>query len=477
MAKVNTQPTLFPSVRGEQLMDNVYRIILISAIQESPRLRDRAIKAYTAKYGKYTPAVTLEDPAPLLVMGPPGQGKTACITKAAKAAAQDMGLNFVTSTELSMEKRAPGKDDFVLAVHSLGGEISTISLTGLPTRIEKEGEDGDIMEYTGNISNKMYAEVNKALQMGGYGIVFFDDVTNAVQHVLTALYNVVEEREINGNPLPPCVLAGNLGREDGNTATDIPAALMNRTKVVYYSIVGDENKILDILNEKKNRFASLGCNPRTLRMLDAYMGFLRTNPSTISTPAKSGRVNAPQPTPRSIEKSMDCVVLQGMDGGEDADFVQGVTSACASLCGKEFTGSMIEFFNKYSTIVSRLPLAPQKESIKPSDKQDLDRHVSTFIKETMKGEDRHIIPYAYVRAFRDNDLQRSVNMELYKEDKSLMNKALVHFMHSSGIGKEEALRISGLPDSKGIDRLMYEYGLNMEVDNSGEDLADFHDMG
>lgn len=458
MAKVNTQPTLFPSIRGEQLMDNVYRIILISAIQESPRLRDRAIAAYTAKYGKYVPAVSLEDPAPLLVMGPPGQGKTVCITKAAKQAAHDMGLNFVTSKELSIEKRPPGKDDFVLAVHSLGGEISTISLTGLPTKIEKEGEDGDIMEYTGNISNKMYAEVNKAMQMGGYGIVFFDDVTNAVQHVLTALYNVVEEREINGNPLPPCILAGNLGREDGNTATDIPAALMNRTKVVYYSIAGDENKILDILNDKKTKFASLGCNSRTLKLLDAYMGFLRTNPSVISTPAKSGRVNAPQPTPRSIEKSMDCVVLHGMDGGEHADFVQGVTSSCASLCGKDFTGSMMDFYTKYSYIVEKISGASISADI-------------------MSGEYKHIIPYALANVgLKDNDARREINRELYKENKTIMNKAVVHYMHANHVGRAEALAISGIPDSKGLDKLMYEYGLSAEVDNSGSDMSDFHDM-
>ncbi len=461
--------TLLPKVTGGDIVDRVYRSLLLTAMRDakSEDLKKRAVKAFEKHYGAYFPAIQLEEPAPLLVMGPPGQGKTSCIVQACKKVSEDLGLNFVTSADLTLENRAPNEHDFVLAVHSLGGEISSVTLNGLPTKVER-GDGEDTLEYTGNVPYKMYAQVLDATQKGGFGLVFFDDVTNAAPHILTILYNVVEEAEFNGNPFPYCVLAGNEGRKDGNSATNLPSALVNRSEAVYYSVQGDENTILNIFRDKIKDFKADGLNTRTGEALHSIMSLLRNNPDIVSTPAASGRVKSPQTTPRSLENSLVATILQGLDGTQDSRFLHNMHTDISSLCGKETAKKIMDFHESISPMYSKFRSA--------AGEQDLEQAVSRAIKDVLSSEpdqgksvdNADIAHYAlslympvYLKKLGD-DKAKSFLGKLQRDHSDIFSKAVVDYCFHEKIPLEDFTRKYALENSKEMKKVAGRYGMTEE---------------
>lgn len=354
--------TEYPRITSKKIIDETFRSIMISAYKDSEDLRPAALAAYRKRFNSIIPEDLMGEleTATLFLMGPPGQGKTSCVRQGAKDAAKALGLNFVTSSDLSRLSRIPNKGDFVFSVHSLGGEISSVSLTGLPSRktIGKESP----MEYTGNIKNKMYAEIGTALAAGGYGLMFYDDVGNGAAHIITALYDVIEERSMHGEAMPPCILASNYGQKDGNKSTYIPAALQNRVRMHHYDMVGEESVLLDRLQDKIERYRDAGAPRIVLSHLTAIVSYFDMNKQNIVPDPKTGRVLEAQATPRSIEKMFNEVLVDGCnifaklsdvkraDGYRSVAYdkmAEAVDMEARAFCGNEIAYSLSAYVSSY----------------------------------------------------------------------------------------------------------------------------------
>lgn len=354
--------TEYPRITSKKIMDETFRAIMISAYKDSKELRPAALAGYRKRFNSNMPEDLMGemDVATLFLMGPPGQGKTSCVRQGAKDAAKALGLNFVTSSDLSRMSRIPNKKDFVFSVHSLGGEISSVSLTGLPSRRTIGTESP--MEYTGNIKNKMYAEISTALSAGGYGLMFYDDVGNGAAHIITALYDVIEERSMHGEAMPPCILASNYGQKDGNKSTYIPAALQNRVRMHHYDMVGEENVLLDRLQDKIEKYRDAGAPRVVLSHLTAIVSYFDMNKQNIVPDPKTGRVLEAQATPRSIEKMFNEILVDGCNifaSQSDAKRSDGYRSAgyekmmeyvdleARAFCGNEIAYSLSAYVSSY----------------------------------------------------------------------------------------------------------------------------------
>ncbi len=300
--------TQYPRITSSRIIEDVARSVLISTYKDSPKLKKKAYEAYKKMFhSEISEGLFAKlDSSTLLLFGPPGNGKTSCVRAGCKKAAEAMGLNFTTPADLSREGKIPGDNDFLFIVHNLAGEISTLTFTGLPTKNTVDG-----LEYTGNIPYKMYAEAEYCIRKGGAAFVLFDDAGNAPPNILTAFYDIVHERSRNGQPMPACAIATNYGKEDGNVSTYIPAALLNRVHAHHYDMRGEEDNFIQFLEDRIDRYKKAGAHPTAISYLTAITAFFESNKNYIVPDPKFGKDIEAMPTPRSIEKMMHEVLVDG----------------------------------------------------------------------------------------------------------------------------------------------------------------------
>jgi len=138
----------------------------------------------------------------LLVIGPPGVGKSAAARQAAELASRSAGEPF-------------GVKDVRLT------EVMPIDLIGLPYR-----DDGR--------TRWAPSELVPTRDDPARGIIVFDELPNAAPAVQTAVYKACTEHMIGPHPLPPgwwVVLMGNRAADRGNVFP-IPKPLVNRVTVL-----------------------------------------------------------------------------------------------------------------------------------------------------------------------------------------------------------------------------------------------------
>ncbi len=352
--------TEYPRITSDRIIEDVARSVLISTYKDSPKLRKKAYEAYKKIFNSEISEGLFAklDNNTLFLMGPPGNGKTSCVRAGCRKAAEAMGLNFTTSADLSREGRIPNENDFLFVVHNLAGEISPLTFTGLPTKKTV----GDL-EFTGSVPYKMYAEADYCIKQGGAAFVFFDDVGNAASNIMTALYDIVNERSRNGQPVPACALASNYGKEDGNVSTYINSALQNRVQMYHFDMRGEEDKIIKRMENKIDRYRSAGAHPTALSYLTAVTAFFDSHKNYIVPDPKVGKDMEAMSTPRSIEKFMHEVLLDGCTVfAKDSDkssnrvghrskghdiMIEKLTKRAKGFCGNEVSFALTAFVESY----------------------------------------------------------------------------------------------------------------------------------
>lgn len=248
--------------------------------------------------------------APIMLMGPPGHGKTTIFTLAARRVAEELGLNFVDTDHLAPDTKI-GNKDFLFCKKPLGGHVSAAPVTGVPTRVDTDA--GPATWYM------MPLELARLVEAGA-ALLLLDDVAHANPHIVGALLSLFDpatRRERLGSH----VLVGgtgNLGKAlDGTNANVQGTEIISRCSVYY---VADEvGHFIDRLNARnRGRKALLGRLPPDV----GIVGFLRLNPDAFTElPNRDG----PYPSPRAWEQMLSELPrkLYEAAGGTLERFVQG----------------------------------------------------------------------------------------------------------------------------------------------------------
>lgn len=157
----------------------------------------------------------------LLVMGPPGHGKTSVLREVARLLAEELDMRFVAdpATADEIDERT-----FVFFNLELAGEISAASIKGIPS-VKKDDSDKDVIVY----AHPPFVEI--ARKSGAF-VLNLDEINNAPPHLRAALHGLLLE---GGNVFTgdmgaavSVVGTGNIGRVDGTDAIPPGSALLGR---------------------------------------------------------------------------------------------------------------------------------------------------------------------------------------------------------------------------------------------------------
>ncbi len=161
----------------------------------------------------------------MLLLGPPGQGKTTTFKEAAKKVASALGLNFSLNPS---DEQGVLPSDFMFVSMEFSGENQITTIGGIPA---KTVDDATGTEYMTKLVNKRLALARKA----GGALVLLDDFPNASPSVQNVGLSLTDEKRFQGLNLDDVYigLTGNLGSLDGTHTARLSTALRGRCKIYF----------------------------------------------------------------------------------------------------------------------------------------------------------------------------------------------------------------------------------------------------
>lgn len=257
--------------------------ILRSAYGRSESLNKRIEEVYRQWTGSEW-ATDNDKIMSMMLVGPPGQGKTTAFKKAAEEVAAALKLNFVlnppddygvdqeakrellelqkdleeaqnsgaakeelkkiTSKIRSVQKKVhlDLSNDFVFVSQEFSAENSKMELGGIPAKQEEAG-----MEYMTKLVNKRLALLNRC----GAGLLLLDDFPNASPNIQNLGLSMTDEKRFQGLNLAGTYigLTGNLGSHDGTNTSRMSTALRGRCEIYFTA-----DKLDNFVNRMHARF-------------------------------------------------------------------------------------------------------------------------------------------------------------------------------------------------------------------------------
>ena len=184
-------------------------------IQQAKEEIARTFSAYMRKRADGTDAIPKEKQRPLLLVGPPGIGKTAIM----RQVAEEQGLGLVS---------------YAMTHHTRQSAI------GLPFIVEKEygGRKVSVTEYT---MSEIVASIYDYMEKTGHkeGILFLDEI-NCVSETLTpVMLQLLQNKTFGTHPLPPDWIIAAAGNppEYNRSAREFDMVTLDRVK--YMEIEAD----------------------------------------------------------------------------------------------------------------------------------------------------------------------------------------------------------------------------------------------
>ena len=179
-------------------------------IQEAKDSIASAVRAYTSMDPAGRPVVPLRSQRPILVMGPPGLGKTAIM----RQIASELDIGYVSYTMTHHTRQ---------------------SAIGLPM-IESEDYDGKEVPVTRYTMSEIVASVHDAIRSQGRacGILFIDEINCVSDTLAPAMLDLLQNKKFGPHRIPDgwvLVAAGN-PPEYNSSAREMDIATLDRVRLI-----------------------------------------------------------------------------------------------------------------------------------------------------------------------------------------------------------------------------------------------------
>jgi len=195
-----------------------------SAVGAEPSPRGSALSRAGGPVDRLKSLITkvyLTSRASMLILGPPGTGKSSAVLQSAEVLAELLGRKLVVYSDDEAHSILSNPDRHFVVVDLRLTEVEPSDLIGVPRT------DGDYVAY----KPLLWARVMSRAP----GVVFLDELTNVQDDtVLAAAYKILLDRRVgfvNLNEGAMVVAAGNTP-EHASIARELPAPQVNRTIVV-----------------------------------------------------------------------------------------------------------------------------------------------------------------------------------------------------------------------------------------------------
>lgn len=332
MEKLSDEIGLPLSYTNDLVRDVTVDILL--SMQAGTTSQTKKAKVQEALKSLYPNGTFLDDghvPAPMLLLGCPGHGKTSVLRAASRDAAALMGLNFKDNPP---SDEPITENDFILLSVEFAGQNSALMIRGIPFMKRDEQTDVQYMDF---LKERAFANMEHA----GGGTLLLDDLANANIAMMNVALPILEERRFNRTLLDNFYVGatGNLGSLDGTKTSSYSSALLNRGKVI---LVRDKIEDLAARMSEKYGQDELGdC------FFNSFM--LRQGQGLIETVPKAGSLQ-PVATPRSLDKAIKAMRVElmkvgGTKNGKAALNRSTFDRNVGSLLGKEVSDSLVAHLN------------------------------------------------------------------------------------------------------------------------------------
>lgn len=352
-----------------------------------------------AMYEEMNPGATWMDDndkvLSVLLLGPPGQGKTMAFKQAAKKVAAGLGLTYV---ENPSDKFKVDSTHFVFISQEFSAENSKVSLGGIPSKVVE-----DDVEYMSMLVNKRLAMMHKS----GGGLLLLDDFPNASPNIQNVGLALTDEKrfqglDLNGNYVG---LTGNLGALDGTHTARLSTALRGRCRIMF-----TEDKLENFINRCQKHYRDdLG----DVGML----GFLARFPqhfSVLPSVKESGGFPSPRTWDHFITEARRELNRAGGRGRGELKCLPKLQKLASSLLGLEVGQEVYAYM--YSLMRSADPLARQMIMEGKNNTAELEKR----FKDGFSADEQHFA-YQYATALSDYAVLKIV------KDGGKMDEAVTRF--------------------------------------------------
>lgn len=208
-------------------------LLLMHRANASPAMKKKIEKVWKDWHPNGTWEDDKEQVTSVLLVGPPGHGKTTAFKEASKKVALALGMKFLENADLDGVEVIDPEKHFVFVSQEAAGVVSALEWLGLPTKDRLK--DAEKVEDQSVVMGRLYsARLVKAQRACG-ACILLDDFLNAQPGIQNVGLPLSEEHRFNDLNLTHCYigLTGNLGAQDGTTTNGISAALRNRTRILF----------------------------------------------------------------------------------------------------------------------------------------------------------------------------------------------------------------------------------------------------
>lgn len=221
-------------VDTEVAVKDIARDILFTMHRDAVKVKNKSMqKKIESLYSEWYPrGVFHDDETPIssiLLIGPPGQGKTTAFKVAGKLVADGLGMNYLENGQIDEKIEAGGIDDndFLFITQETAGVISAIEWAGLPTaKVQGKDSAGNDVKVMG----RLYSPRLAAIRNSGGSVLLLDDFMNAAPSIQNVGLSLTEEKRYGDLSLTSAYigLTGNMGSIDGTHTTKVSSAIRNR---------------------------------------------------------------------------------------------------------------------------------------------------------------------------------------------------------------------------------------------------------
>ena len=282
-------------------------------------------------YGEMYPSgVFFDDGSPInsvLLLGPPGQGKTTAFKVAAKMVANGLGMRYLENGDIdtAIENGGITDNDFVFVSQETAGVVSSLEWAGLPTAKSQKDSKGQERKVMG----RLYSQRLQAIADAGGGLLLLDDFMNASPSIQNVGLSLTEEKRYGDLSLSNAYvgLTGNMGSIDGTHTTKTSAALRNRCQIFFTQ---DNLRNYTKRVETDPRYRDEVGDVAVCGFLSRYSNYFASMPD----PKQMGGYNTPRSWDKFIAEARRLVYAHGGRAGASRAIPE-ITRKAASLLGHE----------------------------------------------------------------------------------------------------------------------------------------------